>query len=354
MAVSNRSIINLGVSEIQAENIGAGNGVFAQKVSGNTLQFKTLLAGSNINLTTNPSSDEIIVSASVTAISDGVVTGATFSGSVLQLKRSESLSDITLDFALQPALSGLTPSFGTEGVIQLSDGNGVFSGDTGLTYNFSGQTLELNNLKFNNQPSLDEEGRYLLVYDPVTGLIKTFDTMATERIERAGMYTDTTYNITIDEDGSSDYSFIYLFGTVDDNATNTDYNSGNVTDAAITADTANGYIKSRLTGNINLYANIVMDSVSDSATAYTSIYKGDIDRTNLIPIGSGTTTIIPTDQNPFNDYIIKVSHTDLHTTEDEVYYLGIRFVGTSLGGDISFNFKYVSFQAEFTDIVEMI
>ena len=55
------SSINLSLGSIEGQNLGSGAGVFAQKISGNTLQFKSIAAGANIQLITGAT--EITISA---------------------------------------------------------------------------------------------------------------------------------------------------------------------------------------------------------------------------------------------------------------------------------------------------
>jgi len=75
------------MSDNTASNLGTGQGVFAQKV-GEDLQFKSLLAGTNITLTADANNITITASNDTTALNLGIGSGlfTSKSGDNLQLR----------------------------------------------------------------------------------------------------------------------------------------------------------------------------------------------------------------------------------------------------------------------------
>ena len=75
------------MSDNTASNLGTGQGVFAQKV-GDDLQFKSLLAGTNVTLTADANNITITASNDTTALNLGIGSGlfTSKSGDNLQLK----------------------------------------------------------------------------------------------------------------------------------------------------------------------------------------------------------------------------------------------------------------------------
>lgn len=89
-------------------NVGTGIGIYTGK-TGVNLQFKSLVAGTNITLDdSNP--DEILISAATgLGGADGVVSGATLDlAGTLSLARTESLSDVVVNLSSLYGLTGAT------------------------------------------------------------------------------------------------------------------------------------------------------------------------------------------------------------------------------------------------------
>jgi hypothetical protein len=113
-----------------AANIGTGEGIFESN-SGGILQFKSLVAGSNITLTTGATEIEI----SSTGGSGEYTTGATLVGTIAVFDRTDMLSAYTLDLS---SLAGAGDgSFTNNGLNTYTGGTSLFQ-----TVNISGGTFQ--------------------------------------------------------------------------------------------------------------------------------------------------------------------------------------------------------------------
>lgn len=121
-----------------ASNLGAGEGIFAQK-SGVDLQFKSLIAGSNITLT--PSANEITIA------STGSAAGGGFYGVIFQetektkTYKKDKLLFLSNDFYLTPDSAG-KPILGLTGVIREVGAEQVIEGSLNISGSGSGRTTD--------------------------------------------------------------------------------------------------------------------------------------------------------------------------------------------------------------------
>ena len=135
-----RSTIDISYIQVSGNNTGNGYGVF-KGLSGNTLNFKTLVAGANISLSTD--TNTIVISGS-SGGGGGTITGGTnvgvgngiYSGitaSNLKFKSLVAGSGISLT----PAANTITiNSTATNTALNVGSGNGLCRDKTGTTLTF--------------------------------------------------------------------------------------------------------------------------------------------------------------------------------------------------------------------------
>src|SRR6185369_3954405 len=126
-----------------AANVGTGGGAVFRDKTGVTLNLKTIKAGANVTVTNN--ADDITIASAApgetnTAANVGTGGGAVFrdkTGVNLELKTLKAGSNVTItdnlsDITIAASSSGGSPSVGTAGQVDVSDGAGGWTAPTNL------------------------------------------------------------------------------------------------------------------------------------------------------------------------------------------------------------------------------
>jgi|GEM_PF-7095633 len=115
-----------------AQNVGGGEGIYRSK-SGDTLQFKTLIAGDNVTLTGG--ADTVTITGSA-AIIDGGANASTIAGGVF---KEVSGSDLTFNNIVAGANTTITGGGASGGNITIAGGGIADAPDDSDTYGRSGE-----------------------------------------------------------------------------------------------------------------------------------------------------------------------------------------------------------------------
>lgn len=132
-----------GTSDITATNVGTGSGIFKAKV-GNTLQFKRIKAGNNVDL--QPLDDEIYInatSANVTASNAATTGEGVFESKVgdnLNFKRLKAGTNVTLTSDTNSITINASGAGGSATPVAVYD-NGVLKTSTATSLNFINTTI---------------------------------------------------------------------------------------------------------------------------------------------------------------------------------------------------------------------
>lgn len=127
---------------ITASNVGSGTGIFLAKVD-KDLQFKTLIAGSNVSF--NVDGETITINATdAIGVEGGINLGtgaAIFSsrvGSNLEFKTINAGANVTITSDADSITISATDAIGVEGATNLGTGEGLFSSRVGSNLEFKG------------------------------------------------------------------------------------------------------------------------------------------------------------------------------------------------------------------------
>lgn len=139
MATSDRSTFNLSVASVQGENLGAGEGIFAQKVSGNTLQFKSLVAGTGIQLISG--ADTITISGGTGGGGGGETNAGINVGSGIGIYTGKTGVNLQFKSLVAGANVGLDDSNPNQITISAATGGGSATARNGLNIDIGGYVV---------------------------------------------------------------------------------------------------------------------------------------------------------------------------------------------------------------------
>jgi hypothetical protein len=126
--------------EVTASNVGSGTGIFLAKV-GNDLEFKSLVAGSNVSFSVDGETITINASDSIgvedaTNIGSGTGLFSSRVGSDLQFKSIIAGTNVSITSDANSITISATDAIGVEGAINLGTGEGIFSSRVGSDLQF--------------------------------------------------------------------------------------------------------------------------------------------------------------------------------------------------------------------------